>query len=301
MKPRVCFPALSLAFALLCAAGAAGAQTTDRALSPEAIRALVDRVIANQHRNDAALEEYERIERRLVRKNASDQTPAEDRTFRVIPAGTGTVRVQVEERGQPVDAEFYRRQLRSVEWALVWALNPGEHKQKQRVEKAARRSRERGELVDAVRDAFRFSWLGRETRNARTLVKLQLEPNPAFKPASRHTSFLTAVRATIWLDEAAGQLVRLEAELARDFSVGAGVLGKVYRGGRFVMEQAEVASGVWLPTSYEYNFTARKLLFGFEVHELTEVSHYHRIGPPQEALAAIRRELSGTATSRSDP
>jgi len=260
--------------------------------SPAEIRALVPRVVANQHLNDTALEQYERIERRQVRKSEQDTTIAEDKTFRVVPTGTGMIRVQTEEDGRPVDAELYRRQLRGVEQALASALNPADPRQKHAVEKGAKRSRERAELVDEIPNAFLFSWLGRETHNGRALIKLALEPNPAFKPASRKASLFTHVRATVWVHEATGQLVRLEAEMIRDFPVGGGVIGKVYRGGRFVLEQAEVAPGVWLPTRYQYDFDGRKFLFGFGVHELTEASRYRHIGPPKEALETIRRELN---------
>ena len=267
--------------------------------SPAEIRALVLRVVANQRLNDAALEQYERIERRQVRKSEQDTTIVEDKTFRVVPTGTGTIRVQIEEDGRPVDAEVYRRQLRDLEQALASALNSGDPGQKRAVEKGAKRSRERAELVDAIPNAFLFSRLGCETRNGRALAKLALEPNPTFKPASRSASLFAHVRATVWVDEAAGQLVRLEAEMIRDFPVGGGVLGKVYRGGRFVLEQAEVAPGVWLPTRYQYDFDGRKFLFGFGVHELTEVSRYRHIGPPKQALETIRRELNDSRATGS--
>jgi hypothetical protein len=83
----------------------------------------------------------------------------------------------------------------------------------------------------------------------------------------------------------------------RDISFGGGVFGKVYRGGRFVMEQAEVAPGVWLPTRYEYNFAGRRFVFGLEVHEVTEASRYRRVGPPADALVAIRHELGSGGSS----
>ncbi len=301
MKRGISITVLPLALTALWCASVAGVRADDQVPSPEERRALVNRVIANQHRDDLALEQYERLERVQLRKNEKGTAPVEDKTFRVVPTGAGRVRVQVEENGRPIDAELYRKQLRGLEQALVWALNPTEAKQKQRVEKAAKRSRERAEMVDAVRDAFVFSWLGRETRNGRTLAKLGLDPNPAFKPTSRNTSLFAHVRATIWVDEAAGQLVRVEAEIIRDISFGGGLVAKVYRGGRFVTEQAEVAPGVWLPTRYEYNFEGRKFLFGFEVHELTEVSHYRRIGAPREALLTIHRELGTDGVARSDP
>ena len=79
------------------------------------------------------------------------------------------------------------------------------------------------------------------------------------------------------------------------------MLGKVYRGGRFVMEQAEVTGGIWLPSRYQFDFEGRKFLFGFDLHETTTVSQYRRIGPPQLALVAVRRELGNATTRASAP
>jgi len=291
------FPAAGLAPAPL----RANPPPDDRAPTPEELRALVARVIAQQHRDDEAMGQYERVERRQIRKNEKDSAVREDRTFRVVPTGTGAVRVQTEENGRPVDSEVYRRQLRDVETALAAALTPNETRQKKAVEKSAKRSRDRAELLDAVLDAFTFTWQGRETRDGRTLAKIGLDPNPAFQPRSRTASLLARVRATVWVDEAAGQLARLDAEIIRDLTFGGGVFGKVYHGGRFAMEQTEIAPGIWLPTRYEYNYEGRKFVFSFEVHERTEASHYRRIGPPREALVAIRRELGRGSPAASNP
>ena len=296
MMRRFFLAILPLALATLSPA-ALDARGDDRAPTPEEQRALLDRVIASQHHDDAAIELYERIERQLVRKGGHDSGPAEDKTFRVVPTGTGTLRVQTAENRRPIDAELYRKQLRELEQALLNSLNPNVPRHKQVQEKFARRQRERAESVEATRNAFLYTWLGRETRDGRVLAKFRLEPNPAYKPTSRTTSLFAHVRGTAWVDEAAGQLARIEVEVFRNISFGGGVLGKVYRGSRVAMEQADVAPGIWLPVRYAYDFMGRKFLFGFELHEITEASNYHRIGPPEEALAAIRRELSQTATS----
>jgi hypothetical protein len=281
-----------LAFALALAAAADASRQDSRPLSPDEIRALVDRAISNQHHNDEALAEYERREHRQARKDESDTLLSEDKTFRVIPTGTGTLRLLLEENGRPVSSELHRRQLRDLEQALLWALDPAESKQKRRVDKFDKRSRERTEMVDALRDAFLFTWQGREALNGSSRVRLLFEPNPAFKPRSRNTEMFRHTRAVVWIDEAAAQLVRIEAEVATDISIGGGILGKIYRGGRFVLEQSQVADGVWFPVRYEYNFAGRKFFFGFELHEVTLASGYRRIGPPKEALAAVRHELS---------
>src|SRR5256885_12574557 len=54
---------------------------------------LFKRIIANQKKGEAALDLYERIERVETRKNPNDPTPSAVKTSRVIPSGTGMVRI----------------------------------------------------------------------------------------------------------------------------------------------------------------------------------------------------------------
>jgi hypothetical protein len=89
-------------------------------------------------------------------------------------------------------------------------------------------------------------------------------------------------------------MVRGEAHIMRDISFGGGILGKVYRGGVFSMEQAEVAPGIWEPTRYQYDFGGRKFVFSFDEHEIVEASHYRRVGSPREALAVVQNELASS-------
>ena len=300
--------AMIAALVVFCAGAPALAQTSRQgATAPAAnapltdveMRALVARVVANQHRNDDALNLYERREHRIVWESAEQKKIADDKLYRVVPTGTGTIKMVLADGGKPTPAPEYRKQLQYVEQALVWALNPAEPKQKARVDKFEKKARERSETVDAVLDAYTFTFLGRETRNGRTLVKLRFDPNPAYNPPSRSTDMLSHATAVVWIEPAAAQLVRIEAELARDFSIGGGFLGKVYKGGRFVMEQAPVGDGVWLPIELRYGFRGRKFVFGFDLFEETRASDYRRIGPPAQALAAVRAELNGARASGS--
>jgi hypothetical protein len=125
-----------------------------------------------------------------------------------------------------------------------------------------------------------------------------MDPNPGFHPTSPTAQALQHVRAVVWVDESAGQVVHLEAEITSDVYFGAGIIAKLYRGGRFVMDQSEVAPGVWEPVRYQYDFDGRKFFFPFGDHEITEFSEYRRVGSPAEELQAVRNELN---TSAGDP
>jgi len=280
------------------AAAAPGPEQT--APSLEEIRALADRAIAGQHKDDDAIECYERIEHHVVRSGANDR-PSEDRTYRVVPTGTGTLKLIIRDGGKVVPAEEYLRQLEIWEQILDRAQHPDDPRMKADLERYRKHQKDRAEFVDAARQAYHATWLGREIWNGRVFAKLQLEPRTDYHPTSRLGDILLHARAMIWIDEGSGQLARGDAEIIRDISFGGGILGKVYRGGRFQLEQAEISPGVWLPTRLQYDFMGRKFLFGFEVHEYTEISHYRRLGSPSEALAIVRREIQNKEPLPGDP
>jgi hypothetical protein len=277
-----------------------GAAPGERTPTLDEVRELADRAIASQHQDDAAINEYERIERHVIRTTATDHT-LEDKTYRVVPAGAGTLKLLIKEGGKPVSKEEYLRQLRTWEQVLEVAANPNDPRERADYEKWQKRTKDREDLVEAARQAFHATWLGREGRDGHVYAKLLLEPNPKFQSRSRSAEILTHARATIWIDEASGHLARGDAEIIKDISFGGGILGKIYRGGRFHLEQSEIAPGVWFPTRYQYDFMGRKFLFGFEMHEYTEISHYRRLGTPKEALALVRRELLGGEGTPGDP
>jgi hypothetical protein len=255
------------------------------------IQSLIARAVENQHRNDRAIEEFERIERLISRKGGENSEVLSDRTNRVLPSGNGIMRLLIAEGGAPVSQELYRRELQFAVTALELFLHPND-RVKQDLAKFEKRRRDRAELVDAAAKGFRITWAGRETRGSRTLAKLLLEPDPNFKPTSRLTGTFEHIRAVLWVDESQAQIARLEADITSDITFGGGIVGKVYHGGRFVMEQSEVAPGVWLPTLYSYEVDGRKFLFGFGVHERTEVTRYRHVGPPAQSIEIIRNELN---------
>src|SRR5712664_99824 len=274
------------------AAASASAQSvvpdSTPAISP-AKPGLFERVISRQKQNEVALDVYERMERLEVRKNASDAAPASVRIARVIPSGTGMYRIAVSPQGQPTDPAAYRADLARLEKALALLVNNG-RSQRDAVEKFAKKRKERNDLIDATRNAFLFTFVAREPRADRVLSKYRMEPNPAFKPTTRFTSIYPKVRGFVWVDEQAEELARIEGEVTEDISVGL-FLGKIYKGSHFMQERYEVAPGLWLPSFSQYDFDGRKLFSGFSVHERTFYTNYRYIGPPKEALVAVRKEL----------
>jgi hypothetical protein len=261
-------------------------------------RALLDRVIANQKKNDEAQSVYERLERLESRKGAPG-APPEVKISRAVPAGTGVDRVPVGPDGKPTDAAAYRAELEKLERSLLWASEAGRG-QRDAYDKIAKKQKDRADLIDATRIAFLYTLVAREPRADRMLTKYRMEPNPAYKPTSRATSIFAKVRGYLWIDEAACQLARVEVEVTDDISIG-GFLAKVYKGSHLMQERYEMAPGLWLPSYSQYDFDGRRLFMTFAVHDRTFFSQYRRIGPPKEALATIRAELGKPNAVSADP
>ena len=259
-------------------------------LTAQQIHDLVDRAIENQRRNDFLLEQYARTEHSLFHGSGKD--PDRNIVSRVIPAGEGIIRVELERDGKTSDAAYLEEQWRSVAQALI-AQAHGREPQVANFYQTVRRRHERADMVTAIGKAFIFRWAGRDSINGRPVVKLNFSPDPAYRSSARYATLYAHSRGTAWVDESSAQLIRAEAELTEDVSWGAGIIAKLYRGGQFTFEQREVAPLVWMPARYSYDFDGRKFLFSLNVHERMEYTEFTRVGPPEEAIVVIRREHPG--------
>jgi hypothetical protein len=273
----------------------------DQAPSEAELKTRSEQLIANQHANDQAVQQYEYIERQIDRSGGSNPRTIEEKTFRVVPTGTGTLKILLRSDGKDTDPADYQRQLRDWQRVLELALQPNDPREQNAYAKFKKKRRDRAELVDATREAFTAQWVGREMVAGHDCDVFDLKPNPQFHPHSMLEDAITHFTAKIWVDHDANQIVHAHARCIRDIPVGAGILGKLYRGGVFDFEQAPVAPGVWLPTRFQYDFSGRKFLFSFEVHQVIESSHYRRVGPPQEALAAVKNEIAEGKMTYLDP
>jgi len=259
---------------------------------------MLDQVIANQKKNDEGDSVYEHIEKKEIHKGAPT-APPEIRVTRNVPAGTGTDKIPMGPDGKPTDVSAYRAELEKLVRSLVWATEDG-RAQRDAYEKADKHRKDKSELIDATKTAFIYTFIAREPRGDRMLLKFNMDPNPAYKPTSRATAIFAKVHGVAWIDEQAKQLAKVEVEVTDDISIG-GFLAKVYKGSHFMQERWELAPGLWLPTYAQYDFDGRRLFMNFSVHEKTFYTRYKRIGPPKEALAEIRAELSKPALTTGDP
>ena len=256
-------------------------------LTAQEIRNLVDRAIENQHRNDVLLDQYARTEHEVLQGTGKE--PNREIVRRLIPAGMLVLRVELEHNGKTTDASYLDEQWRTVAQALR-ASARGEEIRGAGLYEGERHRHQRAEMVGEIGKAYVFTWAGRVTINGRTVVKLNFEPDPAYRSTERFAPVFRHSKGTAWVDESSAQMIKAEAELTDDVSWGGGLIAKLYRGGRFRYEQHEVSDGVWMPTYYSYDFDGRKFVFSLSAHDRSEYSEYLHVGSPEEALLVVRRE-----------
>jgi hypothetical protein len=272
-----------------------------QAPSADEIRARAEKLIANQHKDDQALEQYERVEQHIDRTAGSSPRVIEDKTYRVVPDGAGTMKIELRDGGKAVDAATYNREMQNLRDMLQTMSNPSDARAKAALAKRAKRQSDRYDFVDAAKTAFKIKWLGTSQWRGRGCDVFELDPNPDFRPHGLFQDALVHVVAKIWVDHETLQMARGEAQVTSDISFGGGILGKLYRGGVVYIEQAEMAPGIWLPTHMQYDFAGRKFLFSFEQHQSIDASHYRRVGPPSEALLLVQSELTNRKSFVVDP
>jgi hypothetical protein len=257
--------------------------------TPRQIQALVTRAIENQHRNDLALAQFERKER-IVSQRGKAAVSTES-TTEVIPAGIHRIRVELERDGKPADPASLEERWRQAAQSLTKEAETDEPNAKQDDDSGDRRVQQRYEMVDAVARAFRFHWIGRTEQDGRGVLEFSFEPDPSFKSSKLFAIVYAHIVGTVWVDEANSQVMRIDARLRDDLSIAAGLIVKIDRGAQAILQQQEVASGIWEPVRYSYDYQGRKLLFGaLNGYARMDASDYRHVGSLEEAIAILRRE-----------
>jgi hypothetical protein len=257
--------------------------------TPRQIQALVTRAVENQHRNDLALTQFERKEHIVSQRGKA--AVANEWTTEVIPAGDHRIRVELERDGKPADPASLEERWRQAAQSLTKDAETDEPNAKQDDDSGDRRVQQRYEMVEAVAQAFRFHWIGRTDQDGRGVLEFSFEPDPSYKSSKLFAIVYAHMVGTVWVDEANSQVVRIDARLRDDISIAAGLIVKIDRGAQASLQQQEVASGIWEPVRYSYDYQGRKLLFGaLSGYARMNASDYRHVGSLDEAIAILRRE-----------
>ena len=116
-------------------------------------------------------------------------------------------------------------------------------------------------MLTSLPDAFLYTYAGEEPGpNGASLVHLTFKPNPKFDPPNHETMVYQGMQGDMLIDPRAGRFAKIDGTLFKDVDFGWGILGRLYHGGKFVIEQKEVGGGHWEMVRQTLQFNGRILL-----------------------------------------
>ena len=233
----------------------------------------------------------------LVRETVAREVAAADhpsgrhmfRSRKLTPKGSQT-RLYIETKDamagmliaindQPLTAQQQQGEMDHLNWL---AGNPDQLRKKHARERedAERTLR----IVKALPDAFRYEYAGTQTGTADLgktgdeLVKLTFTPNPGYSPPSKVEQTLQGMRGYVLVDATAHRLALIDGTLFRDVSFGWGIIGRLDKGGHFIVQQADVGNGSWEITSMSLKITGKILVFkGISLISDETFSDFHAV------------------------
>jgi hypothetical protein len=143
-------------------------------------------------------------------------------------------------------------------------------------------------ILAVIPDAFDFSYLGStQAPNGHKLTRIHFVARPGFVPPTRESAVFEGMEGEIVVDESAHRLAKIDGTLFREVNFGWGILGKLYKGGRFLIEQSEVSPNHWDTTRQMLHFEGKVLLFKTLHIDDTEISWDYKAVPPMSVEQAM--------------
>jgi hypothetical protein len=162
-------------------------------------------------------------------------------------------------------------------------------KEGERVEKRIKEEREKQAKIEAGEKkdgnitlgvstflrVSRFVNPRREDYKGHRLLAFDFEPNSQIKPSNKSEELAQKLSGTLWVDEKAKQVARLDARLLNDVKFG-GFLASVHKGANLTFEQQRINDEVWLPSFADLNLGYRVLFKGKREHVVTRYSNWRK-------------------------
>jgi hypothetical protein len=178
--------------------------------------------------------------------------------FQVTPIENGTVilRKLIERDGKPVtDGEVDRIKVQEE-----------------------RRREGRRTAMDDVVAMLTFKMDRRETLNGRDTIVITFTPRPDGDPQTREGRIAKAFTGSVWVDEAAREVIRVEATAVDTISFGLGLIARLNQGTTVTLRREPIDGRLWLPTSIRFAGEGRALLVRkLNVDQRIEWSEYKRV------------------------
>lgn len=198
----------------------------------------------------------------------------------IIETDRGEVGRLIKINDQPLTAEQRAKEEERLDHLLK---SPAEQEKKLKEQKQDEKHAEI--MVQALADAFIYQYDGTESGKEGTLIRLKFEPKPNFSPPSRETEVYRGMAGSMWVDATQLRLAKIDGTLVNDVGFGwGGILGKLYKGGHFVVEQSRIAGDRWEATNLVLDLRGRAFVKSLVYKEKQSTSNFRPV-PANLSLA----------------
>jgi hypothetical protein len=170
-----------------------------------------------------------------------------------------------------------------------------EHRHKKEQEDSDRANK----MIRLLPDAFVYKYEGMVDGPNGACYRLSFQPNPNFEPPDREAQVYHGMAGELWIDKAQERMVKLDAHLIADVDFGWGILGRLYKGGSILVEQADVGEHHWETTHMKLSLTGKALLIKSLSFQTTEdASDFQPVPPETGYQNAIKMLLSNNESAQ---
>jgi len=228
---------------------------------------------STQQTNSSAQQKLDIDPLELVRRASKNEIKASDVQYYCMFKDT------TEYKDHSITKEFLRTPQGGLSSTLLINGHPltAEERQKEneKLQKFAnnpdaRRKRSEGSAADDKRselmltslpDAFVYTYAGTDHGpSGEELAHLKFQPNPGFNPPNHETMVYLGMQGDMIIDRKAMRIAKIDGTLFKDVDFGWGILGKLYKGGKFIIVQQDVGGGNWEEIQETLQFNGKILL-----------------------------------------
>jgi len=192
------------------------------------------------------------------------QTPKGTQTRLYVETNDALAAILIAVNDRPPTAQQQQAENGHLEWLTN---NPDQLRRKHAHEKEDNERTMR--ILKALPDAFQYEYDGtvmgvRGTGEAGVpLAKLKFSPNPSYSPPSRVEQVLEGMQGSLLIDTRLRRVAEINGTLFRDVSFGWGIIGRLDKGGHFLVRQGDIGlgDGEWGITELKLDITGKILMF----------------------------------------
>jgi len=252
---------------------------------------IVQRALANEVR---AASDAQHPMRYLLRK----ASPRLITTKEICETADGAVARLIAVNDTPLSVADEQREQTRLDQLLS---DPG--RQRRRKQSQDQDTTRALKILRSLSSAFDYQYAGTGQGSNGVVAIFRFKPNPKFDPPDLETQVLKQMTGELWIDPTEERVEKLNGRLQQDVDIGWGILGRLYKGGTIVIEQADVGDHQWRIVHFEMKMSAR-VVFRTKVFDTTEdQSRFVKVPAGlryQQAIAMLRENRSSGTRSKSE-